>query len=210
MDLSGYVEGMINFEGGGGGESFVPRPTPTDRNKYLGVKSDSNDLEYRSIREVPSTDDVAVGNVLTRVASGVEWSTIEKELPPFNNEDNGKVLGIVNGRLAWVTQSGGNVSLEATVLYDTPITSNGTYTLANSYENYDFISIKAGNGTNECDIHTYTVDDIKRAMNESKVITNPNTAGWFNFTMSTNTITIPNKSINTIYSVIGYKIVQGQ
>lgn len=104
---------------------------------------------------------------------------------------------------------GGNASLEATVLYDTPITANGTYTLADSYENYDFISIKAGNGTNETDIHTYAVDDLKRAMSDSKVITNPNTGGWFNFTISSNELTIPNKSISTIYSVIGYKIVGG-
>ena len=210
MNLEGYVEGMINFEGGGGGESFVPRPTQADRNKYLGVKSDSNDLEYREVREVPSTEGVTVGNVLTRTTTGESWLPPIKELPTFNNEDNGKVLGIVNGALAWVTTSGGNVSLEATILYNTPITSNGTYTLADSYENYDFISIKAGNGATECDIHTYTVDDIKRAMSENKVITNPNTAGWFNFTMSANSITIPNKSISTIYSVIGYKIVQGQ
>lgn len=104
---------------------------------------------------------------------------------------------------------GGNASLEATVLYDTPITANGTYTLADSYENYDFISIKAGNGSSETDIHTYAVDDLKRAMSESKVITNPNTGGWFNFTVSANELTIPNKTVHTIYSVIGYKIVGG-
>lgn len=104
---------------------------------------------------------------------------------------------------------GGSASLKATVLYDTPITANGTYTLADSYENYDFISIKAGNGSSEADVHTYSVDDIKRAMNDSKVITNPNTDGWFNFTISANELTIPNKTVHTIYSVIGYKIVGG-
>lgn len=104
---------------------------------------------------------------------------------------------------------GGSARLDATVLYDTPITANGTYTLADSYENYDFISIKAGNGTSECDIHTYAVDDLKRAISDSKVITNPNTGGWFNFTISANEITIPNKTVHTIYGVIGYKIVGG-
>ena len=79
MDLTGYVTGMIDFEGEGtnvvanptgtptdelesiqigdviyrvsrGGESIVPTPTNADRSKYLGVKSETNELEYRAIR----------------------------------------------------------------------------------------------------------------------------------------------------------------
>ncbi len=145
------------------------------------------------------------------IDGGADQTNPHIDDPHIYVEGSNKIyyMGIEYANTNGGSGGGGNASLEATVLYDTPITANGTYTLADSYENYDFISIKAGNGSSETDVHTYAVDDIKRAMNDSKVITNPNTGGWFNFTMSTNTITIPNKSISTIYSVIGYKIVGG-
>lgn len=135
-DLRGYVEGMIGFDGGGttvvanptgtptdnlesiqiddviynidgGGEEIVPTPSNTDRGKYLGVKSDANELEYREIREVPNPTGVELGNVLTRTVSGYMWSVPEKELPPYSTVENDMVLGVHNGELDWVEQSGG-------------------------------------------------------------------------------------------------------
>ena len=105
--------------------------------------------------------------------------------------------------------SGGNASLDATTLYDTPITSTGTYTLADDYNNYDFIGFKAGNGSTETDIRLYAVKDIQDSMNDNLVITNNVTNSWFNFTINENELTIPGKTVSTIYSVIGYKIKGG-
>lgn len=104
---------------------------------------------------------------------------------------------------------GGNAGLQKTVLLNTPITTTGTYTLADYYTNYDFIAIQAGNGSNEVDIHIYTSDEITTAMTNNLTITNPNTGGWFNFTMNANEITIPGMQISTINSVVGYKIIGG-
>lgn len=102
---------------------------------------------------------------------------------------------------------GGGVGLRKTVLLSTPITATGTYTLADDYTNYDFIAIQAGNGSTEVDIHTYTADEITTAMTNNLTITNPNTGGWFNFTMNANEITIVAMQISTINSVVGYKIM---
>lgn len=132
-DLRGYVEGMIGFEGGGTtvvanptgtptddlesiqiedtiynvGGSNIPTPTDTDRGKYLGVKSNANELEYREVNEVPNITGVEVGNVLTRTTSGYMWSAPESELPSYSTAQNDKVLGVHNGALEWVEQSGG-------------------------------------------------------------------------------------------------------
>lgn len=134
VDLRGYVEGMIGFEGsdvianptetptddlesiqigntiynvGGGGEEIVPTPTDVDRGKYLGVKSNANELEYREVREVPSTEGANAGDVLTHTISGESWLPPVKELPTYTISDNGKVLGISNNSINWVTQSSG-------------------------------------------------------------------------------------------------------
>lgn len=107
------------------------------------------------------------------------------------------------------SSGGGNASLDATTLYDTPITSTGTYTLADDYNNYDFIGFKAGNGSTETDIRLYAVKDIQDSMNDNLVITNNVTNSWFNFTINENELTIPGKTVSTIYSVIGYKIKGG-
>lgn len=138
-DLRGYVEGMIGFEGdgtnvvanptgtptdelesiqigdviysiSGGGESIVPTPTNVDRSKYLGVKSDANELEYRTIREVPNSDGVNIGNVLTHTVNGDVWLAPATELPSYSTAQNNKVLGVHNGELEWVAQSGGGVN----------------------------------------------------------------------------------------------------
>lgn len=101
---------------------------------------------------------------------------------------------------------GGNVGLQKTVLLSTPITTQGTYTLADDYSNYDFITIQAGNGSSEVDIHMYIVDEIATAMSNNLTITNPNTGGWFNFTMNANEIIIQGMQVSAINSVVGYKL----
>ena len=151
-DLRGYVEGLIGFEGdgtnvvanptgtptddlesvqigetiysvGGGGESIVPTPTGVDRGKYLGVKSNANELEYRSINELPNSEGASVGTVLTHTVSGDSWLPPVKELPTYTTGDNGKVLGVSSGTLAWVEQSGGGGG----VIYSTDEQEIGTW-----------------------------------------------------------------------------------
>ena len=100
---------------------------------------------------------------------------------------------------------GGNVNLQKTVLLNTPITTPGTYTLTDDYTNYDIISIQAGNGSSEVDIHTYITDEITEAMTNNLTITNPNTGGWFNFTMVANEIIIQGMQLSAINIVVGYK-----
>ncbi len=139
-DLRGYVEGLIGFEGDGtnvvanpsgtptddlesiqignviynvgvSGEEIVPTPTNADRGKYLGVKSNVNELEYRNINELPSSEGANAGDVLTHTISGDSWLPPAKELPTYTLADDDKVLGISNGVLNWISQSlGGGVN----------------------------------------------------------------------------------------------------
>ena len=115
------------------------------------------------------------------------------------------------GNTVYEIEGGGSSSggLRSTTLLSTPITATGTYTLADSYTNYDFIGFRAGNGSNETDILLYPVKEITDAMNDSLIITNPVTNSWFNFTMSGSSLVITGKTVDTIYSVIGYKISGG-
>lgn len=170
-DLRGYVEGMIDFEGGGGtnvvanptgtptddletvqigeiiynigggGEKIVPTPTNVDRSKYLGVKSNANELEYRSINELPSSEGASAGTVLTHTISGDSWLPPAKELPTYTSGDNGKVLGIVNGALVWIPQGG---AYTETSLFNGQTDSTGdgiTITLDDNISDYDAIVI---------------------------------------------------------------------
>lgn len=167
MDLTGYVTGMIDFEGGGtnvvanptgtptdelesiqigdviysvsgGGETIVPTPTNVDRSKYLGVKSDANELEYRAIREVPSSDGVEAGYVLTHTISGDIWLAPATELPAYSTAQNNKVLGVHNGALEWVDQSGGSSSYDILAELSTGYYPASTIIeLSNSITNYN-------------------------------------------------------------------------
>lgn len=132
----------------------------------------------------------------------------------LTNLSNGQILKYNSTTQKWENSNesgggGGATSLQATVLYNTPITTTGTYTLADDYTNYDFISIRPSYATNETDIIMYPVQDIINAMNNSLTITQPVTNSWFNFTMSSNSITIPAKTVGKIESIIGYKIIGG-
>lgn len=104
---------------------------------------------------------------------------------------------------------GGSAGLQKTVLLSTPITTMGTYTLTDDYTNYDIITIQAGNGSSEADIHTYIADEITSAMTNNLTITNPNTGGWFNFTMNADELTITGMQLSAINSVVGYKLIGG-
>lgn len=177
-DLRGYVEGMIGFEGGGttvvanptgtptddlesiqidetiysvgGGENIVPTPTNIDRGKYLGVKSNINELEYREVREVPDTTGASAGDVLTHTISGESWLPPAKELPTYTSADNDKVLGVSDGALAWLTQGGGGGSYSSTVIFAQDVSTAGNIALTDSIDNYKFILV----ATNQQGVYT--------------------------------------------------------
>lgn len=188
-DLRGYVEGLIGFEGdgtnvvanptgtptddlesiqigdviyniGGGGEEIVPTPTNTDRGKYLGVKSGANELEYREVREVPNTEGASAGTVLTHTISGESWLPPAKELPTYTEGDNGKVLGVSSGALAWLTQGGGS-GYEFDTLFTQDVGSVGNIALSDSITNYDFILFVTNQQGVYCSFHMYPVDLFK-------------------------------------------------
>lgn len=54
----------------------------------------------------PYSLNIKIGNETTTYDGSVEQTVeIPKGVPPFTADDNGKVLGIVNGALAWVTKA---------------------------------------------------------------------------------------------------------
>lgn len=167
-----------------GTQGEVPAPQAGDQNKYL--KGD--------------------GTWATPSGGGGGGSSVIPN-PTGTPTDTLDTISI-DGTIYEIQGSGGG-SGQSTVLLDTPITTTGTYTLADDYTNYDIISILAGNGTTETDIHTYTVGEITSAMSDGLTITNPNTGSWFNFTMNADEVTITGKTVNTIYKIVGYKFGGG-
>lgn len=188
-DLRGYVEGMIGFEGGGttvvanptgtptddlesiqidetiysvgGGENIVPTPTNIDRGKYLGVKSNANELEYREVREVPSGEGANAGDVLTHTISGESWLPPAKELPTYTSADNDKVLGVSDGALAWLTQGGGGGSYSATPIFSQDVSTTGNITLTDSIDNYKFILVATNQQGIYASFNLFPVDLFK-------------------------------------------------
>lgn len=119
-------------------------------------------------------------------------------------EINGTIYNIEGGG------SGGNPELEETALLTTPITAEGTYTLLDNIEDYDFVSFVSG-VSNEADIRLLAVSDMLNMLDDNLVINCAGTNGrWFNVTaLSGTSITITKAGQTIIHSIMGYKIKGG-
>lgn len=121
--LEGYVEGMINLDGGDGGTSDYAdlnnKPSINNvelvGNKTTGDLNISyNDLQNKpTIRNMPDSSEADVGDVLTHTISGDGWYPPAKELPTYTSEDE-KYLKVVDGDLEWAEVSGGEVEYSTT------------------------------------------------------------------------------------------------
>lgn len=115
--LEGYVEGMINLEGGGGGgtsDYAALQNKPSINNVTLEGNKTTEDLNISyadlqnkpTIRNMPDSSGAAVGYVLTHTSTGDQWQPPAEELPAYTSEDE-KYLKVVNGHLEWAEVSGG-------------------------------------------------------------------------------------------------------
>ena len=116
-----------------------------------------------------------------------------------------KTYGISSG-----SGEGGNPELEETALLTTPITAEGTYTLLDNIEDYDFVSFVSG-VSYEADIRLLTVSDMLNMLDDNLIINCAGTGGrWFNITALNGTsITITKASETIIHSIMGYKYKGG-
>lgn len=105
---------------------------------------------------------------------------------------------------------GGNPELEETALLTTPITAEGTYTLLDNIEDYDFVSFVSGVSF-EADIRLLAVSDMLNMLDDNLIINCAGTGGrWFNITaLSGTSITITKYSETIIHSIMGYKYKGG-
>lgn len=153
--LEGYVEGMINLNGGGGGgtsdyEELENKPsingvTLSGNKTTSDLNMSYNDLLNKPyINNMPPSTGADIGDVLTHTSDGDEWAAPEKELPAISAADEGKVLKIINGVPTWVTLSGG---YSETILWENSagLSFNGnnqqTITLSDNISNYKMICL---------------------------------------------------------------------
>lgn len=152
--LEGYVEGMINLEGGGGGTSDYTdlQNKPSINNvELVGNKNTEdlnisyNDLQNKpTIRNMPPSTGADIGDVLTHTSDGDGWAAPEKELPAISAADEGKVLKIINGVPTWVTPSGGyseSILWENSAGLSFNRNNQQTITLSDNISNYKMICL---------------------------------------------------------------------
>lgn len=165
--LEGYVEGMINLSGGGGGgtsdyEDLENKPS-INNVTLSGNKTTSDlNLSYNDllnkpyINNMPPSTGADIGDVLTHTSDGDEWAAPEKELPAISASDDRKVLTVSNGEAVWASSGGVNYSstekvigtwIDGSTLYQRTYTFEGslgrTYTVLDATLDKDNVRVVA-------------------------------------------------------------------
>lgn len=145
--LEGYVEGMINLDGGRGGTSdydelenkpSINSVTLTGNKTTEDLNISYDDLQNKpTIRNVPDSSVAAIGDVLTHTASGDTWQAPETELPEATTSDAGKVLTVgADANITWETPSSSG-GYNITTLWSGNAPSAQVLNLNDNILNYD-------------------------------------------------------------------------
>lgn len=114
--LEGYVEGMINLNGGGGGgtsdyNDLSNKPSINNVTLEGDLNTEDLNISYLDLNDkpyinnMPDSSGASIGDVLTHTTNGDGWYPPVKELPPYTASDNGKVLAIENNNVSWKSDS---------------------------------------------------------------------------------------------------------
>ena len=146
--LEGYVEGMINLEGGGGTSDYAAlQNKPSINNVELEGNKTTEDLNisYDDLQNKPSINNVTLEGNKTTEDLNISYDDLQNK-PTIRNmpDSSGAAAGDVlthtsNGDLWQPPVTGGGLSVNT--LYDGYANSAGTYNLSGSIDEYDAVLV---------------------------------------------------------------------
>lgn len=195
------IIGAINeaAQGGGGGSSSLAGLSDVDIDDQ--TLDDDQVLVWDSVSE----------KWVNANQSGQGGTTVVAN-PSGTPTDDLETIQIGNTIYNLVGSGGSGGGITETVLLNTIISSNGTYSLNDDYTNYDMLGIYFCNSNQtiaaqESDLITVMVNDVQNLMNDSKKL---NLTGYgdryINCTFNEDEITILASNAAAIQKIVGYNV----
>lgn len=178
--ISGAYQAFTGTDGtADGAQGLVPAPTTSDVGKVLGANGQW--VEQTGGTEVEANP------------SGVATENL------YTVDIGGTIYDIKSG----------NGNFKTKVLLNQAATS-GTYSLADDYTNYDLLAFwTTGQGyeSGEAGVVVMTVDDLKKAQAENRVLTMFGYYNrYYNFYITPSQFTVQGRNDMTVVKIVGYKI----
>lgn len=202
------VTNTISSTGGGGSSVSYSGSLPQGYGDTIGIitiDGTQYPIKVRNLIQgsnINIVQDMATGNLT--ISSTAQGTRVEPN-PSGTATENLYTVNI-DGTIYDIKSGNGNFKTK--VLLNQAATS-GTYSLADDYTNYDLIAFwTTGQGyeSSEAAFYVMTVDDIKKAQSENRILCMTGINRWFNFHITTSQFIVDSCSGMTVVKIVGYKI----